>query len=49
MKAKSHYVEKIRYKLDTMFSKGTWMTIFWLGMFSLAFIIFFTGYCNFSN
>ena len=42
MKAKSHYVEKIRYKLDTMFSKGTWMTIFWLGMFSLAFIIFFS-------
>ncbi|MFA7408311.1 MAG: hypothetical protein WCY93_10905 [Anaerolineaceae bacterium] len=42
MKPKFHYGEKIRYKLDTMFSKGAWMIIFWLGMFSLSIIILFS-------
>lgn len=39
MRPKYRTIEKIRYRMDNMFSKGTGILIFWLGVVSLIIII----------
>ncbi len=39
MKSNHHWLEKLHYKIDNMFSKGAGVLIFWLGILSLIIIL----------